>query len=467
MRMVMKFGGTSVGGADNIRRVVNVIKGSLEDGVEPVVVVSAMAGVTDTLERAAEEAPSWSEEEIKSYVGRLRHLHVETVENLISSSIVAREVLGTIESLLDELEKVLIGLSYVGEVTPRSRDLVLSFGERLSAPIVSGALRDVGIDSEPLEGGEAGVITDDRFGEAEPIMPECQRRVRRVLEPMLNAGKVPVITGFIGRTLDGDVTTLGRGGSDYSAAILGAALNVDEVQIWTDVDGMMTANPELVPDARTVERLSYEEAMELASFGAEVLHPKTVIPVREPGIPVRVKNTFNPDAPGTLITSTADRVEHVVKAVASSSDVGVVDLRGITMIGRPGIAGRVFSRLGDEGINVIMISQSASESNISIIVSEDDAEKAAKALEREFVGEGVLESVEFTTDASVVAVVGEGMRGTPGVAARVFDAVSRRGVNVKTISQGASELNISFVVAEEDEKDAVRAVHDEFELGGS
>ncbi|WP_088335154.1 aspartate kinase [Methanopyrus sp. KOL6] len=464
MRIVMKFGGTSVGTGESIRKVAKIVTDAAEEH-EVIVVVSAMSGVTDELVRAAESAPDWTEEDVKNFVGKLRRRHGRAASEAISSDLILREVMGYIDSLLEELEKVLLGLSYVGEVTSRSTDLILSFGERMSAPIVAGALRDQGLEAEHLEGGEAGVITDDRFGEAEPILPACRRKAQKTLIPMIESGKIPVITGFIGRTIDGEVTTLGRGGSDYSAAIIGCISEADEVQIWTDVDGVMTANPNLVPDARTVPKLSYEEAMELASFGAEVLHPKTVIPVRPENIPIRVKNTFNPESEGTLITSESEPSEQVVKAVASSSDVGMVDIRGITMIGRPGVAGRVFSRLGEEGINVIMISQSASESNISIVVDRPEVHRAARIIEREFVGERVVERVTTYEDVAVVAVVGEGMRGTPGVASRVFRAVADAGVNVKTISQGASEVNISFVVAEEDEAAAVNAVHSEFELG--
>ncbi|WP_456434794.1 aspartate kinase [Methanopyrus sp.] len=463
MRIIMKFGGTSVGTGESIRKVAKIVTDAAEEH-EVIVVVSAMSGVTDELVRAAESAPDWTEEDVKNFVGKLRRRHGKAASEAISSDLILREVMGYIDSLLEELEKVLLGLSYVGEVTSRSTDLILSFGERMSAPIVAGALRDQGLEAEHLEGGEAGVITDDRFGEAEPILPACRRKAQKTLIPMIESGKIPVITGFIGRTIDGEVTTLGRGGSDYSAAIIGCISEADEVQIWTDVDGVMTANPNLVPDARTVPKLSYEEAMELASFGAEVLHPKTVIPVRPENIPIRVK-TFNPESEGTLITSESEPSEQVVKAVASSSDVGMVDIRGITMIGRPGMAGRVFSRLGEEGINVIMISQSASESNISIVVDRPEVHRAARIIEREFVGERVVERVTTYEDVAVVAVVGEGMRGTPGVASRVFRAVADAGVNAKTISQGASEVNISFVVAEEDEAAAVNAVHSEFELG--
>jgi len=464
LRIVMKFGGTSVGSAEAIRRVAEIVEEAHREH-EVLVVTSAMSGVTDELERAARLVPRWTEEDVKNFVGRIRRRHVETVNEVISSNLIRREVLGHVDSLLDELEKVLLGLSYVGEVTRRSADLVLSFGERLAAPILAGALRDRGLEAEHLEAGEAGVITDERFGEAEPILPACRRKAQRTLVPMLRSGKIPVVTGFIGETVDGEITTLGRGGSDYSAAILGAAVEADEIQIWTDVDGVMTANPRLVPDARTVPRLSYDEALELASFGAEVLHPKTVIPARAEGIPIRVKNTFNPDAEGTLITAETQPTDEVVKAVASSSDVGMVDVRGTTMIGRPGVAGRIFTKLGEAGINVIMISQSASESNISIIVSEEDVREAARIIEREFVGERLVDRVKAYEDVSVVAVVGEGMRGTPGVASRVFSAVAREGVNVRTISQGASEVNISFVVSEEDEAKAVNAIHSEFGLG--
>ncbi|NOZ59039.1 MAG: aspartate kinase [Euryarchaeota archaeon] len=455
----MKFGGTSVGSGERISGVAELIRRFAAP--ETVVVTSAMSGVTDRLVEIAERvADGVSEDEIHEFIGYMRRKHTEAAREVAPREEV-EELCAEVERLLGELEKILIGISYVGELTPRSLDYVLSFGERLAAPLLSAALRRQGIASRWYTGYEAGIVTDSNFGKASPLMDITQERVRQVIEPRLK-DSIPVVTGFIAGNEQGRITTLGRGGSDYTAAILGAVLDADEIWIWTDVDGILTTDPRLVKEARVIEVLSYIEAMELAYFGAKVLHPKTIEPAMEKGIPVRVRNTFNPNCEGTLIVSEQEKSSDIVKAISVMKDVALLNISGVGMIGLPGVASRVFTALAQQKVNILMISQGSSEANISIVVERADVERAVDALQEEFLGANIVKDVQYNENVAIIAVVGAGMRGTKGVAARVFTAVASAGVNVLMIAQGSSEVNISFVVADEDAAKAARALHEEF-----
>ncbi len=458
-KLVMKFGGTSVGSVDGIRRVAQIIK---EYRVkETAAVVSAMRGVTDRLvEMASKVAQGAPEEEIKKFAGDVREKHLTAVKGAVSKGY-QEAALIEVERLCIELEKVLIGVSYVGELTPRSLDYVMSFGERLSAPILSGALNSAGVKSKWYTGFEAGIVTDSTFGRASPIWGATNKKVLRVLKPRMKDG-IPVVTGFIAGDANGRITTLGRGGSDYTAAILGSVLSADEIWVWTDVDGILTTDPMLVAEARTIDVLSYIEAMELAYFGAKVLHPKTIEPAMEKGIPVRVRNTFNADNRGTLIVREQRESTDIVKAISVLKNVVLLTISGAGMIGVPGVAARVFGALAAQKVNILMISQGSSEVNISIVIDRSDLEKAIMTIKEEFVGKNVVKDVEYNKNVAVIAVVGAGMQGTKGVAARVFSAVAKAGANVLMIAQGSSEVNISFVVLRRDAKKAAKALHDEF-----
>jgi len=285
--------------------------------------------------------------------------------------------------------------------------------------------------------------------------------VRTTLGPRLKE-IVPVVTGFIAGDSKGRITTLGRGGSDYTAAILGAALEADEIWIWTDVDGILTTDPRLVEDAKIIKEISYIEAMELAYFGAKVLHPKTIEPAMEKGIPVRVKNSFKPEVPGTAIVKDQEKSSDIVKAISVKGNAVLLTVSGVGMIGVPGVAARVFKALADEKVNILMISQGSSEANISMVIDKGDIDNAVRALKEEFIGANIVRDVHYNEDVSIIAVVGAGMKGTKGVAARVFRAVAEAGVNVLMIAQGSSEVNISFVVGSEDAKEAAKALHREF-----
>jgi aspartate kinase len=460
MKLIMKFGGTSLANPESITDVCRIIAERKED--EIVVVVSALAGVTDMLIDTAKKVSEGEilEDEIKEFIGKLFEKHRLIAKDVLSEKEMEL-VLIELEKFSMELEKVLIGVGYVGELTPRSYAYIVSFGERLSAPIISGALSSCEIKSAWFSGYDAGIVTDSKFERADPIWDSTMKNVKERLKK-LEKDTVPVITGFISGDAAGRITTLGRGGSDYTAAILGAAVDADEVWIWTDVDGIMTTDPRLVPDAKTIPVISYIEAMELAYFGAKVLHPKSIEPAMEKGVPVRVKNTFNPSGQGTLIVREQEKTRQVVKAVSVMTNVTMVTISGVGMIGVPGVAANSFSALAEEKVNILMISQGSSEVNITFIIESQDLSKAVGVLESRFQNKEIVRKIDYNTDVAIIAIIGAGMKGTRGVAARLFTAVADAGVNVLMIAQGSSELNISFVVLEKDAKKAARALHDEF-----
>ncbi len=461
----MKFGGTSVADGQKIRHVASLVAKQVDQGYRVIVVVSALDGVTDRLIEAAAEAKKGNQDYVSQFKQMILEEHLAAVRNAIQKKTVQQDFENIIETTVEELEKVLTGIIYVGELTPKSRDYVLSFGERLSAPVICGTLRDLGLNSEFFTGGEAGITTDSNFGEANPLMNLTEHQVKAKLAPLFEKGTVAVVTGYIAATQEGTVTTLGRGGSDYTATILGAALSADEVWIWTDVDGLMTSDPKVVPSARILPELSFQEASEMAIFGAKAMHPRALEPAMQQNIPVRIRGISNPDNPGTLILEEPKtRAGSLVKAVNVVKNVALVTVSGAVMVGAPGTAGKIFEVLGNSKINILMISQSVSEANISFVVQRNLLEKAVSMLEITLLGKGMIRSVTAEDDVCVIAIVGEGMRGTPGMASRLFTAVAKKGINVRMIAQGSSELNISFVVKETDGEETVRAIHKEFKL---
>jgi len=461
----MKFGGTSVASGENIRHIANLVANYVGQGYAIVAVVSALKGVTDKLVEASEQVKNGNRDYIYEFKQEIVEKHLTATRKAVENKLIREEVERIIRATVDELEKVLTGIIYLGELTPKSKDYVLSFGERLSTPIVWGALRDLGLNAQHYSGKDAGVVTDSNFGEASPLMNVTKHQVREKIEPLLGKGIVPVVTGYIAATQDGVTTTLGRGGSDYTATILGAALDVDEVWIWTDVDGLMTSDPKIVPSAKTMPELSFQEATEMTIFGAKAMHPRALEPAMEENIPVRIRNAFNPENPGTLVVKEQKiKPGDAVKATTLVKDVALVNVSGAGMVGAPGTAAKVFDLLGRENINILMISQSVSEANISLVIQRSLLERAVSTLEIALLGMGLIRKVTAEDDVCVVAVVGAGMKGTPGVASRIFTAIARKGINIRMIAQGSSELNISFVVKEIDGEEAVRAIHEEFKL---
>jgi len=407
MLIVMKFGGTSVGSAERIAQAARLVCARAADGHQVVVVTSAMSGVTNLLIDAAQAA---------------------------------------IEGRLDRLEKLCFGLSMVHELTPRLLDAISGTGEMLAAPLVAAAIAARGHDAESIEASEL-IVTTDQFGSAEPLMEETRARCEARLRPLIARNVIPVVTGFIGATSEGVLTTLGRGGSDYSASILGAVLDADEVWIWTDVDGVMTANPAEVPEARTLPEISYSEASELAYYGAKVLHYKTILPAYRKRIPVRILNSFNPLHPGTRVSVDGDPSVPGVKAVTSIRGVSLIAISGTGMQGIPGIVAKAFDVVAEQQVNVLMISQASSENNICFVINSVDAPRVVRALRSALEVEMLRGHIDEITEqpVAIVAAIGDRMRGTPGIAATVFGALGRAGINVTAISQGSSERNISLV----------------------
>jgi aspartokinase/homoserine dehydrogenase 1 len=465
---VMKFGGTSVGDASCIARVAKIVKGAATEG--PIVaVVSAMSGVTNRLIDAANLSALAEGKQVDVIFASLRLQHETALASLIHDDTRRKRVAICLGKIFDEGERLCKGTALLRELTPRALDAISSLGERLSAPIVAGALSELGTPGESVEATEL-IVTNASHGGADPRMDRTRERSEARLQPLLLEGVVPVVTGFIGATHEGVLTTLGRGGSDYSATILGAALGAGEVIIWTDVDGVMTADPRLVPDARTIPEISYREATELAYFGAKVLHPKTLHAVSQAGIPVWIRNSFTPERSGTKITPKGRSNGGGVKALTAIRDVALITIGGPGIVGLTDVVGRTFSTTAEVRASILLITQSSSQNDICFIVAAADAKRTVEALRKEFAQDVAHEKVEhitMDTTIAIVAVVGENMRGTPGVAGRTFNAVGRENVNIIAIAQGSSETNISFVVFEKEIKAALAATHREFGLAGS
>ncbi|MDR2855613.1 MAG: aspartate kinase [Methanomicrobiales archaeon] len=469
MRRIMKFGGTSVANADVVCKAAEIIKQYHDAGDELVVVVSAQRGVTDAIMKTASELlHRYDEKGISELLADLSTRHLTALKGAAPSHY--EEVRIVIEHRIENLGNLLRAIYYLKELTPRSYDYVSSFGERLNVPIISACLCEMGVPSTALDACQAGVLTTRSHGDA-VALPAGEERIRDHLLPLITGkgGKtgenpiVPVITGFMGCTEDGAVTTLGRGGSDYSASIIGAALDADEIWIWTDVDGIMTTDPRLVENARVIEELSYIEVMELSYFGAKVMHSRSIEPAMQKSIPVFVKNTFHPDALGTVISAGNHRDTRVVKAITYIEKVATVTVAGAQMIGRPGVAKFIFSSLAEAQVNVMMISQGSSEANITIVIDEDQAERAKECL-FPLTQQCMVREVLVDRNVCAVAVVGSGMSGAHGTAGRTFSALGSAGINVMMISQGSSEVNISFVVQGDQGAHAVHVLHEEFEL---
>ncbi len=463
-KIVMKFGGSSVANGKKIQNVAKIIKDNKNDN-QVVVVVSALQGITNQLIKAAQQAQTGNTAHLENFKQEILERHQTTIKNAINDKSLQDKAWKVVESRITELEQVLTGIGYVGELTPKSRDLVISFGEKLSAPIVSATLNDMGVVSEHFTGGEAGIVTDSNFGEAALLMKVTKFELKKNIDPLLEKGTVPVITGFIAQTQDGETTTVGRGGSDYTATIVGAALEADEIWIWTDVDGLMTSDPKLVPQAKIISKISFQEATELTIFGAKAMHPRALEPARKENIPVRIRNVFNPDNPGTMIMENGQlETKNGVKAVTIVKNVALITVSGSGMVGAPGTAAKVFEVLGKENINILMISQSVSEANISLVIQRKLVERAVNTLEIALLGKEFIHEITSEDDVCVVAVLGAGMKGMIGVASRIFSAVAKQKINVHMIAQGSSELNVSFVVKEKDGPETVKAIHKEFKL---
>lgn len=462
----MKFGGTSVGSVPALQKLVEIVKAARQQGHSLVLVVSAMSGVTDMLLNAAHRAEAGDEETAHQARATIAQKHAEATLHFLGDTPERAAVMAQINALLDEFEALCHGIRVLGELTPRALDVIAGMGERISVPQVAAILNHAGVPAQGVAATEL-IVTDNRFGGAVPLVEATAAKTQAGLRPILGAGKVPVVTGFIGATENGIPTTLGRGGSDYTGTILGRALEADEVWIWTDVNGVMTTDPRVVPAAHPISHLSYAEISELSYFGAKVLHSQAIRPARRVGLPVRILNTFEPGHPGTLITAEAKESNKAVKAVAAIKNMSLVTVEGPGMAGIPGVAGRTFMAVARTDTNVLMISQASSEQSICFVIPSADVTKVAKSLEQELAREierRDLEPVRWEDEVVVLAVVGAGMKGTPGISGRLFGVLGREKINVIAIAQGSSEFNISLVVARSQADDAVRVIHAEFEL---
>ncbi len=462
--MVMKFGGTSIGNAERMQRVAEIIAEQARRS-EVAVVVSAMGGVTDMLMRAATEASHGDREHWKNVRLELARRHREVADRHLSAGEQAT-VLPRLAEQVANFKNLCSGLSLVREITPRAMDTLSSLGEVMSATLMAAILRSRGVGAEAVDATEL-IVTDDNFGNAAPCFDETNLRTRQRLANIRRRGAIPVVTGFRGATRDGFCTTLGRGGSDYSATIVGAAVDADEIWIWTDVDGVMTADPRLVPQARIIPEISYREAIELSFFGAKVLHPKTIQPVMKKKIPVWIKNTFNPSCRGTKIGPSAADGQPGVKAITSVSKASLITVSGKDTLSFPRLASKVFGSLSLEDIPTLMVTQSSADNVLCFAVHDADVARVKAKLEKAFELEMLhdyMAAIEIMPHVAIVVAIGENMKGTPGIAGRAFGALGRRAINIIAIAQGSSELSISFAVKSSDVKDAVKAIHEEFEL---
>lgn len=461
--LVIKFGGTSVGNGAAIAQAVEACRRVRTIWPRLVVVTSAMSGVTNLLLDTAAAAARGETFPIEPAAEKLRSLHSEAASHVVTNRQARTLLMAELEGLISGFTSLCQAIAVLGEATPRALDAVGSLGERLAAPLLAAALDSGGLPARPIDASRL-ILTDEHFLSAHPDMAATSSAVRASLIPILDENMIPVVTGFIGATPSGVVTTLGRGGSDYSAAILGAALPAGEVWIYTDVNGVMTADPRLAPDARTISELSFREVGELAYFGAKVLHPKTVRPVLEAGIGLRVLNTFELDNSGTrLVMETDSRTGTVIKAVTAIRGLKLITIEGRGMLGVPGVAARTFASVAATGVSVPLITQASSEQSICFAVPAESTGRVLKALETAFAPELAgqdIDSIWAGGEVAIVTVVGAGMRSTPGVAGRVFTSLGQKHVNVIAIAQGSSEVSISLVVDSFNAAAAVRTLHE-------
>lgn len=466
MRIVMKFGGTAVANGEKIKTAANLVMRSKEaaENMEIVVVTSAIYAVTDTIyEQANRIAEEGKEEKVKEFVSELRNKHNMVASVAIGDTQVLKRVKGEIKERIAEMEKALIGICLLGELTLRSLDYICSFGERLAAPILAGAIQSAGIDAVHFTGGDIGIITNAEYGSAQ-LMGGVEQEVRARIMPLLG-DKIPVVCGFTGETEDGKITTLGRGGSDYTATIIGAAIDADEIWLWKDTEGIMSADPKRIKNARKIPYISYIEAMELSYFGAAVLHPRAIEPVMEKKIPIRVKNLLNPDDGGTLIGEEQEKTKKAAKAITLIENTSIINIAGTGIGSISDVASRIFSVLAAKNVDIIMISHGSSERTVSLVIDSAQLERAIDAIQSIHAVDTVIRDISYNSNVCTVGVVGVGMAGTVGVAGKVFSALGNEGISVKMISQGSSEFNISFVVQKEEAYKAAQAIHDVFEMG--
>lgn len=456
---VLKFGGSSVASAANMNKVISIVNGSLKQG-SLVLVVSAAGGVTDALLQLGGQAAD-GDADYTVLLKKLEDRHLDIVRELLPVQHQS-STLSLVKKIFNELTAICEGLYQLREWSPRIRDRVAAYGEILSSQIITACLQLHTVQAIWAD-ARALIVTNDQYGNALVDFHVTNSRIAGYFGE--TAASVYVVPGFIAATADNQTTTLGRGGSDYTAAIFAAAISAPVLEIWTDVSGMMTADPRIVPHAKPIPRISYQEAMELSHFGAKIIYPPTIQPVMKKQIPVAVKNTFAPEAPGTLIEQTAPQAEGFIRGISSIGSISLLSLEGSGMVGIPGFSKRLFETLADQRVNVILITQSSSEHSICVGINEADVLKAKRAIDQAFSNEiqsGKLEPLQVETGLSVIALVGEQMKSHPGVSGKMFGALGRNGINVRAIAQGSSEKNISAVLASADVRKALNVLHEAF-----
>jgi len=458
---VLKFGGTSVGSAKNIHKVISILE-SISKSDDCIVIVSAIGGITDKLIDAANKAVE-KNYSYKDAYSNIEKQHLDIIDGLIGDNSKKKAIKEAVLTKLTNLEHLLDGLYLINELSPKTTDKLLSFGELMSSFIISEAIKAKGLDVA-LKNSQELIVTDSNHTNAAIFLNETETNISDYFSD--NKSKITILPGFVSKSIDGELTTLGRGGSDYTAAIIAAALEVEELQIWTDVSGMYTTNPKLVKQAKPIEKLSYQEAVELSHFGAKVLYPPTVQPVLDKNIPIVIKNTMAPDDSGTYISKdNSNGTNLAVKGISNIDDIALLTLQGNGMVGIPGFSKRLFETLSQEKINVILITQASSEHSICIGISEKDADNAKIAIDKTFENEISLHKIDpliVEKELAIIAVVGDNMKNHQGISGKMFSTLGKNNVNIRAIAQGASERNISAVIAKKDIKKALNTIHERF-----
>ena len=452
MKLVVKFGGTSLASVKDIQNVANSVS-KLSNDNKIVVVCSAIDGITDELINISEKIKKENKKDANRILARISQKHKQFATHIVTNPKIQKPLLDKIKSDLSELEELVHGLLLLGEITPRSFDYLISFGERLSINLVSFGLQQIKKRSIPLSGKQAGIVTDSNFGESRPLMDTTRIRLSKTIQEVFDKKTIPVVGGFAGADQHGNTAT-----------IIASCIDADEIWLMSDVDGLMTADPKLVSNAKLLKEVSYAEAIEMAQFGAKQIHPRTFEPIVSKKIPMRIRSTFDLDNLGTIVTaSPSAATKKTVKCASAIRDIGLIDLTGGILFAAPGTAAKIFTILAEINVNVMMVSSNPSESSISIVVKKPDLDKAVNILEMSLLGKTV-KKINTTPSVSIIAVIGSGMSGTVGVASKVFSAVEKRNVNVIMIAQGSSELNLAFVVKDNDCKSVIQALHEEFDL---
>lgn len=453
---VLKFGGSSLKDGPSMRRVGAIIAA---DDEEKVIVVSAIQGITDAL--LGFMSAVRREEEVQRFVRELRDRHLQILADVAGSMDVKQQAISLLTDKMVRLERVLYGIIYLEELTPRTRDLVQSFGERMSVIVMSAMLQDMGVNAVPVEADDLGVITDGQFGSATVDMDTTRSNVAPRIYEMFKRQEVPVVTGFFGKTSEGYITLLGRNGTDYSASVIANAIDAEALEIWKDVDGFMSADPKVVPEAVPISTLSYEEAAELSYFGAKVLHPRTVEPARAKSITIWVKNVFKPEYPGTAISPKGVEGNRIIKSISSMPNMAVIKVYGAGLGSKSGVLSEISVLLSNGGVNVY--SAATSQTCISLLIEERELKHAERLMGD--AKKGVVDRVETARDVALLCLVGEGLGQREGIAGRVFSIVASNGTNVGLISAGASTTALTFTVKRKDLDNTTRTIHHEF-FGG-